>query len=735
VSIQVPWQLLAPTSGTAHSLVLFEWLLFALWFLAFVWQAWRIYQAKREFDAATAAIPGLEAAVMSRKDERGDPELVRPEFERALEQSGVSLPTVRDHLWALFSCGYRDADMDTGELIRKSDEQVCRWEASLRSTVGIFVIVGLLGTLLNIAATIQFLAHSPPAKDASGKSEIVQHFLAQLSGAFTPSLWGVLLSIVCAVLYSWLLFFRSGWRVRLRELTFREWAPRLRPPVTRRLQDLSQRTYESAHRVVEFATEIDENSAGWSQAVLESRESAEKIAAAMSAMNASVDAARKTSEDALTEMGTKLQGLNTALGEWQTIGQKIVEFEERQTETVGRIEVHIAALAKATSGLDTAVSTLNAPVQEAAEKIERIALTFSSDVKTLAADLLGPVEEAVSSIVATAGHFGALCEQLLTEFERAIWSGAALQQSGWKEVVASVEQAGGKLVTLTSHGWAHTDTALTDASTKAREERKVLEERLVLAAAGIEGLNRALSTRVSEILEGAATKLEGKNDSGWKAVLELVKAASEVMAVENRTATEKFIQDVAALKQAHGDEVGAVKTCLTRLQESANEMVRDVKALGPSFEESATKVANETTAGVQRLTTVTLGLKEAADRLAHKDLENAIRTLSASISRPPAVGIRPPEPGGSKGNPWQDPPAARWWHGVVSMKMPKWRWPSDKRSAVRRLPAPTPVPVVAPTANDPVEPTDAAEENKLAAGGEPTSSEAESPGPQGERQA
>jgi len=64
----------------------------------------------------------------------------------------------------------------------------------LRSVLSVFIIIGLFGTLWGLAVAVQDLA--APIDAGSGTPVNIDQLIAGLRGAFAPSLWGVLLSII-----------------------------------------------------------------------------------------------------------------------------------------------------------------------------------------------------------------------------------------------------------------------------------------------------------------------------------------------------------------------------------------------------------------------------------------------------------------------------------------------------------------------------------------------------------
>jgi len=536
-----------------------------------MWQWIRVVRARRGFGKVGSFIGDLEKAVLERASDDANPEKVRPSFDEVLGLHGISPGVVYDHLWTMFSVGYRDADIDIGELIRKSEEDVCGWDSSLRNIIGIFVILGLLGTLFSVADAIRLLS-------AEAKPDL-HLFIGTLSGAFAPSLTGVLLSIVTAVGYGGVLRLRTRLRVQLRGWTIREWAPRLRPPLTRRLQEASERTLKAAGDVVEFAKDIRDRTEEWKIAVESSRTSARVIAGAMAAMSTSLQTARSTAETAMTEMNSKLDGLNKALGEWQSIGPHMIQLKDatllaqaKQVALATQIERHSNRIASTTeqlrdntsaglAELRTAVTGLGTPLQAAADRIEGVAARFAADLKVTTEELNKPFNVTATKLEGIASDFADACM-------------------------------------------------------------------------------RTINTISSTIVE-AASGFRTDNAGGWTTIEGRVSAATDRLVKSSADMSVAFNKSIDALRDAHAGELTAVKkhfeTLSEQLQRNAEGVMNDLRNLGEPFRQSADKVSNAASSAATMITTASVRLEDAS-RKANRDIADVASYIRGD--RPKEIGDR-----------------------------------------------------------------------------------------------
>ncbi len=378
-----------PEKAAAQLVVEIEALLGLLWLAALVAHTLRICRALGATRRLDALVPDLSEDVRTRPAEISTTEQAQSAF--AARAAAARLDPdhpVAQHLQTIFAAGYCDSNLEVAELVRKTDEDVCRLDGFTRATIGLFVILGLLGTLFGVADAVRALteAQKPEIRD----------FLGELRGAFAPSLLGVALSVLWVVLYALAAIpLRSRFRVLLRERTVRTWVPSLRLSTSQRLTEAAQLTLAAATKVVAFAAGIEENTDRWNRAVSASAEAAASISVAMTLMNNSVGTARQVVEETLADLGLKLQAFGIALGEWNSIKERIVEFQgavaefqRRQAETGDQIRDHALRLAETTGtlrkelkesldGLTGAAGSLFGPVSDAARNLEAVGADFA----------------------------------------------------------------------------------------------------------------------------------------------------------------------------------------------------------------------------------------------------------------------------------------------------------------------------------------------------------------------
>ena len=130
-----------------------------------------------------------------------------------------------EHLKAIYNAGYKSSRLDSDLLVKNTTNKIFRGIDTVRTLISLFLVVGILGTLVGLAMTITSLRVS---SSAAGKYTLD---LSNLGGAFAPSMWGVFCTIVFVAFFSVLI--QEGCINRLTEKltnsTINTWLPVLYP--------------------------------------------------------------------------------------------------------------------------------------------------------------------------------------------------------------------------------------------------------------------------------------------------------------------------------------------------------------------------------------------------------------------------------------------------------------------------------------------------------------------------
>lgn len=175
---------------------------------------------------------------------------------------------VYKHLKAIFFAGFNESQLNIEALIKNTSSRISSRNTSLRSFISLFIILGLFGTLFGLAGSLSelstILSNAAQLNDEVLKDGL-KTLLGKLGGAFAPSIWGVLFTIIGVAIFARYLN-RHGFPLlqSLEHQTLTNWVPNLIPTPSQRLLDklyLSEKQMEknftAAEKVAEFASKFD----------------------------------------------------------------------------------------------------------------------------------------------------------------------------------------------------------------------------------------------------------------------------------------------------------------------------------------------------------------------------------------------------------------------------------------------------------------------------------------------
>ncbi len=152
------------------------------------------------------------------------------------EDSFLDVPnrSLRHHLNALTSAGENGRSIDVQALTRSTTAALGLNNGWLKSTLSLFIIVGLLGTLWGLASSLDQLSRMTPDGSSMTSESLalgLNVLLSKLGGAFAPSIYGVGFTIIGVLLFA--LYSRVA-NLPLLHLVERQtiafWAPALTEP-------------------------------------------------------------------------------------------------------------------------------------------------------------------------------------------------------------------------------------------------------------------------------------------------------------------------------------------------------------------------------------------------------------------------------------------------------------------------------------------------------------------------
>lgn len=179
-----------------------------LWFVVglAVWFSLKLYaRIHKNLDVleqlkTRESIVGLENAM---RNKRQSPVAAVAAFEDYYSKNEANEP-VFDHLRAIFEAGYKSSRLDADLLVKNTVNKVCDSVDIIKSFISVFLVIGILGTLVGLAISIgsfngdSFLINAQATNTAAELSKL----FGNLKGAFAPSMWGVGSTILFVLLYT-----------------------------------------------------------------------------------------------------------------------------------------------------------------------------------------------------------------------------------------------------------------------------------------------------------------------------------------------------------------------------------------------------------------------------------------------------------------------------------------------------------------------------------------------------
>lgn len=319
-------QYLHPTNPIAVTIVTILLLVFVVWFLIVFISTIALLRRRRgllscaDITLLRDALSRVHVPTAEQNNESVgltvSPTTAKSTYQKYVKSKSLSEnDIVSTHLKTIFDAGWYGTRLEVGELLRHTSHRLFAWNHFLRGSLGSFIVLGLLGTLIGLAdSLIQFSEPLQISTRAWSNEEIrssISNLLIQLTSAFAPSITGVALTILGVFLYTlYLRFVCTPAQHLLDQLTVTVWVPQLIPTTPQRLVETLKRSEEqmrqsflAAEKVAEFAKEIQNEA---------------------NEFNTNLKSSNKVLKQ-LTEVGTTLSGFATTFAD---ATGKIASFQE-----------------------------------------------------------------------------------------------------------------------------------------------------------------------------------------------------------------------------------------------------------------------------------------------------------------------------------------------------------------------------------------------------------------------
>ena len=500
------------------------------------------------------------------------------------------------HVKSIFDAGWSDTRLEIGELNRHTTEQLFRRNTLLKAVLGIFIVVGLLGTLLGLSKSLVPLSQIDLGLAATADVSVeLQELLEKLKSAFAPSIWGVFLTVVGVLLFGgYLNSFCIPLKTRLEQLTLDEWVPRLYPTTPQRmlktLEEADRQAHENlqaAQKVAEFAENLDDEIRDFSPRVLEAN-------TLLEGFNTSIEKADEASRQLTSfmgEFGETLEGFSGFQGSLEQLLQEVAEHTAQvhrvfdtvatqqaelttQLTVIGRYaegtaderEETLQAIRRTSIAAETALHDLTERNEEVyrmlgepiTEGLDDIAIRLSSGLQTVEERLAQrfdhlqqPLQDSVEQVQSIAMTYEKATERILSEVRDALF-----------------DELSGPVA-----------TRLEEVSHHLQDGLKSVEDQL---STSFTHLQKPLQSSVDDVREIAQS---------YEDVTEriLSEVRDKMLAELSGPVSEKL----TLIDETLHDDLGKLSTDFRRLEAPVSQSVDNIEGIAESFDKNMTRLLGE----------------------------------------------------------------------------------------------------------------------------------------------
>ncbi len=267
----MPFEYFSPTNAFASGIVTFLQYFFVFWFVGLVGYGIRLLQTSKHIEKKQ----NIQRLVDARRkrnvgrednDVETDADTVFHEFlnEQSLNKSS---PITR-HLKAIFLAGWEESRLEVSELINHTTSDLFRWNSLFRSVLAVFIVIGLLGTLFGLTDSLTELspalrestADTAATENSQRMTQALGDLMDDIKGAFAPSIWGIIFTIVGVLLYGFYLQIACHpVKTTLERLTLTVWVPQLYPTTSQKLIQTLQQSESQMQKGFETAAQFSES--------------------------------------------------------------------------------------------------------------------------------------------------------------------------------------------------------------------------------------------------------------------------------------------------------------------------------------------------------------------------------------------------------------------------------------------------------------------------------------------
>jgi len=429
-----------PDNPIALAIVYFLIVIFAIWLITLAIR-WVLLVSRRRQIRRCADVGILSDALrrrlsLNKSDETTPSDLL--EFQEQANTAFISFcetkklkpkSAIAKHLRAIFDAGINESRLEISPLVKNTSSYLLRASNLFRSALSLFIIIGLLGTLIGLASTLGELSQISPEEQAISApssnqttsqptttesiqeraAESLKPLLEQLKGAVAPSIWGVFFTIVGVLLFGlFLQLSHTPLKDSLERHTLVDWVPALIPTPSQSLweklqvsEKQIQASLETAKDVARLAASLQDDSSDLSKSVRDAKETIPQLTTASIQLGNFSDKF-VNAVNALTPFQKELHQLYEQLqNESKTFHEAVKENTEREQlfqsgvrEQLDSQKLHIVTLLHGFNAYEKAYIA-------ARERIDKNLDQLLQDAKNAYQSLAERNKEVINTIVST----------------------------------------------------------------------------------------------------------------------------------------------------------------------------------------------------------------------------------------------------------------------------------------------------------------------------------------------
>ena len=176
--------------------------------------------------------------------------------------------SITKHLKTIFLAGWDESHLEVSELMNHTTSNLFRWNSLFRSVLAVFIVIGLLGTLFGLTDSLTDLspalkgsaAIETPTENSERMTQALGNLMDDVKGAFAPSIWGIIFTIIGVIVYGiYLQFACHPVKSILERMTLTVWVPQLYPTTSQKFIQTIQKSESQMQKGFETAAQFSES--------------------------------------------------------------------------------------------------------------------------------------------------------------------------------------------------------------------------------------------------------------------------------------------------------------------------------------------------------------------------------------------------------------------------------------------------------------------------------------------